>query len=181
MKIDCWPWGCEKIVWGFELSHKYTLKILEPKAGRAGCLSLQKHAEKSETWLVMRGSVWALAVAGGQVCTKILRPFDFLNLPAGTIHRLTALEEGVQVLEASTPDVHAADKSRPKDVVRLHCVHGRAVSPAANADEARIVEFCVQLTEKALWDLENGMLPAEENAGELKPLLGVAALSGVEE
>lgn len=163
IKTDRWVWGTERIIWGFDPSHRYTFKLIEPEKGRAGCMSLQYHHEKSETWVVWRGAIWGLVVVDGVVCTRVMRRGDVQNLPTGTIHRLMGISEDAQVLEPSTPDRHAADKSVPKDVVRLHCVLGREVVEPRNAEEARIVAECIRMTEEAISAIERGELPKEEN------------------
>ena len=163
MTVDEYVWGREIIVWGYDPSHKYTFKILEPKLGKAGCLSLQYHKEKSESWLVLRGSVWALFILGGKVCTRIMREGDVQNVPCGVIHRLMGLSNDAQVAEPSTPDRHAADKSVEKDVVRLHCVFGRSVVKARNAEEERLVSDAVRITLEAAADIERGADPKQYN------------------
>lgn len=160
-KIDTWVWGRERIIWGFDPSHQYTFKILEPKVGRDGCMSLQYHDYKSETWLMLRGEIWALFALDGQVCTKIMRPGDGQNIITGVIHRMMGLTGDAQVAEPSTPDRHAADKSAPKDVVRLHCVHGREVVKGRTAEEQRLVELSIQYSEEAIKCVESGQRPPE--------------------
>lgn len=167
IREDSWVWGKEKIIWGYDPSHQYTFKILEPLPGQSGCLSLQYHFRKSETWLVVRGTVWILAVVGDTVCTRIMRVGDIQNLPCGTIHRITAISAEAQVAEPSTPDAHAADKKAEKDVVRLHCYHGRPVTAPRNDAERRIVELCVQYSNDAMKAIEHGKLPIEHNAATL--------------
>ena len=167
MQVDVWPWGREQIIWGFEPSHEYTLKILEPKKGRTGCLSLQKHDGKSETWICLRGIAWTLVVADGVVCTKLMRPGDVQNLDKGVIHRLMGVTDDVQVLEPSTPDAHAADKTAPKDVVRLHCMMGRECTDPINEKETEIVKRCIEVSEEACAFIDRGELPPEHNAEHL--------------
>ena len=62
IQTDSWVWGNERIIWGYDSSHQYTFKILEPKRGHSGCMSLQYHHVKSETWLVLRGQLWTLFI-----------------------------------------------------------------------------------------------------------------------
>jgi hypothetical protein len=171
---DTWVWGKEKIVWGFDPSHQYTFKILEPLPGRAGCLSLQYHQKKSESWLLLRGQAWILVVVDGKVCTRIMKPRDIQNLPCGVIHRVTAITPDCQIAEPSTPDAHAADKSVPKDVVRLHCYHGRPVMPPKDDVERRIVELCVKYTDEAMKAIAEGKTPKEL---EVEFLVGRGAFS----
>ena len=161
IQIDTWIWGTETIIWGFDPSHQYTFKALAPKKGREGCLSLQYHHEKSESWLQYRGVAWALIVIDNRVCTRILRPGDIQNIPTGTIHRLMGISDDCLILEPSTPDKHAADKSAPKDVVRLHCTMGRAVVAPRDAVEQGIVERSVEVTEEACLAIARGEMPTE--------------------
>lgn len=167
MKKDEWVWGRELIVWGYDPSHRYTFKILEPKKGRQGCLSLQYHDEKSETWLCIRGTAWALVVADGKVCTRLMRPGDIQVLPAGVIHRLMGVTDDVQVAEPSSVDIHAADKETAKDVIRLHCVMGREAAPARSEYEKNIVRKCIEYTEEAIIAIEKGDLPVEHDGSYL--------------
>jgi len=169
---DVWPWGSETILWGFKPDHQYTFKILEPKQGRAGCLSLQYHLKKSESWFVLQGVVWALVVVDKLACTRVMRAGDIQNLPTGTIHRLMGISGDARVIEPSTPDLHAADKSAPKDVVRLHCVLGREVSPARTTQEGELVKECAQITEDAISAIEAGEQPEELNVSRLIGLTG---------
>lgn len=161
--VDNWVWGREQILWGFDPSHKYTFKILEPKRGRAGCMSLQYHHEKSESWLILRGELWALFIVEGKVCTRVLRPGDGQNILVGMVHRMTGLSDDVQVAEPSTPDKHAADKTVPKDVVRLHCVHGRPCDAVRDAAQAALVTQAIEVTEEALRAIDAGQRPREYN------------------
>lgn len=168
---DSWVWGTETILWGSHPDHQYTLKVLEPKVGRQGCLSLQYHNEKSESWVCWSGAAWALAIVDGQVATRILRRGDIQNLPTGIIHRLMSITPDAKVVEPSTPDRHAADKSVEKDVVRLHCVLGRPVAEPRSQAEAALVATAIQYTEQAIAAIERGELPVEHNT-ELMMKLG---------
>lgn len=150
-QVDAYVWGSERILWGNSLSHKYTYKLLMPKVGRDGCLSLQSHKDKSETWLVVKGKVWSLTIKDWKIQTKILNEGDSLSIEAGTIHRLMGLTEGCIVAEASTPDRHAADKSITKDVTRWHCVFGRECSmPPSGEYEKELILAAIKLTEEAI-------------------------------
>ncbi|MCB0354859.1 MAG: hypothetical protein KDD64_15095 [Bdellovibrionales bacterium] len=161
LQRDSWHWGTESIFWGFDPSHQYTLKLLQPKKGRDGCLSLQYHHEKSESWVVLEGVAWAFMIVDGQVCTRLLKKGDVQNLPTGIIHRLMGASDDVKILEPSTPDRHASDKSQPKDVVRLHCVFGRECAAARDSAEEALVERAIVVTEEAILQLERGELPQE--------------------
>lgn len=171
LQVDTWVWGTETIIWGFDPAHQYTFKVLAPKRGRDGCLSLQYHHEKSESWLQYRGTSWALLVIDGEVCTRLLRPGSLQNIPTGTIHRLMGVTDDCMVLEPSTPDKHAADKSVPKDVVRLHCTLGREVSAPRNDVEKSIIDRAIEVTEEACRAIAQGQMPKEYN---LDKLLGIS-------
>ncbi len=175
-KIDIYPWGREQIIWGYASDHKYTFKILEPKPGREGCLSLQYHNEKSESWLVLRGTAWALVVIDNLVCSKLLNAGQVLNLPCGIIHRLMGVSPDVQVAEPSTPDRHAADATVVKDVVRLACVHGRECARTRSADEQQLVEECVRVTDDAIECIQSNRSPPQIHA-ELFSRLGFRDLN----
>jgi hypothetical protein len=161
LKVDQWVWGTERILWGFEPRHQYTFKALEPKLGIDGCMSLQYHHEKSETWLVLRGALWTLFIADGQISTRIMRPRDGQHILTGVIHRLAGMTPDAQVLEPSTPDRHAADKSVQKDVVRLHCFHGRPVVAGRDAVEQRLIDESVEITRRAMDAIAAGRTPEE--------------------
>lgn len=161
LHVDEWVWGTETIIWGYDPAHQYTFKVLAPKKGRLGCLSLQYHHEKSESWFQYTGVAWALLIIGDTVCTRLLRAGDIQNIKTGVIHRLMGVTDDCKVLEPSTPDKHAADKSVAKDVVRLHCVQGREVSAPRHDREALLAARAVTITEEAIEAIENGQLPKE--------------------
>ena len=159
--VDTWVWGTERILWGFETDHRYTFKVLEPHAGKAGCMSLQYHDEKSETWLILRGAIWTLFIVDGKISTRIMRERDGQHIVPGVIHRLAGLSADAQVLEPSTPDKHAADKNVKKDVVRLHCLHGRPCVPGRTEAEKKLIEESIKVTESAMADIAAGRMPKE--------------------
>ncbi len=168
MKVDKWRWGNETIAWGFDLSHEFSFKILEPKLGRKGCLSLQYHERKSECWFVIQGIVWSLFVFDGQVCTRNMRAGDLQGIEKGIIHRMMGVTPDAKVVEPSTPDYHSADKTVEKDTRRLHCIFGRECDNPRSEEEARIVKKCIEVTEEAIACIEREELPPEYNLGVLK-------------
>lgn len=110
------PWGHESIVAAGE--HGYVGKLLTVHAGEA--LSLQYHESKDETMVVLTGE--ALVEHGpapDDLARRTLRPGDRVHLPAGVLHRVTAVTELV-IAEVST----AAPGWR-QDVVRLDDRYGR--------------------------------------------------------
>ena len=105
--------------WGFELlwakTDHYVGKIIHVNAGHA--LSLQYHNVKTETVYLASGRVrYEIGDAGTRRVVDLL-PGDRLHIPAGTVHRVTALEDA-DIFEVSTPEID--------DVVRLEDRDGRA-------------------------------------------------------
>lgn len=163
LQIDKWPWGSETIIWGFKPEHAYTLKLIQPKVGRDGCLSLQAHRQKSETWVVLRGIAWGLAIYEGKVCTQILDVGAVQSNVPGVIHRLAAVSADLQLIEASSLDAHAADKSKPKDVIRYHCYQGRACERASDRITADLITRAIKLSDEAIDLIEQGKIPPQHN------------------
>jgi len=164
---DEWVWGKEFLLSGSKVTDQYTFKILNPKKGKDGCLSLQYHNEKSETWFCIKGIAWALIIVNNKVCTRIMRPGDIQNLDTGVIHRIMSVTDDCMISEASTPDRHAADKSVTKDVIRLHCVHGRECISSDIISKETLAES-IKYTEEAINLIENNKFPEEINSDYLK-------------
>lgn len=109
------PWGRE--IW-FADQPGYAGKVLEVRAGHR--ISLQYHERKTETLLLLSGSVRLTyrPLAAGEVPTPgtsaghefVWQPGQALHVPPRTIHRFEAIADSV-LLEVSTPDL--------TDVVRL--------------------------------------------------------------
>jgi quercetin dioxygenase-like cupin family protein len=106
------PWGYE-LVWA--KTDRYVGKIIHVKAGHA--LSLQYHNGKTETVYLASGRVKYEFQEGDGLRSLVLEPGDRLHIPAGTVHRVTALEDA-DIFEVSTPELD--------DVVRLEDRYGRA-------------------------------------------------------
>ena len=102
------PWGRE--LW-WALTDRYCAKVLEVAPGEA--LSRQYHEVKAESLFVVGGS--GTAEVDGNVLD--LRPGVTFDLAPGTIHRFEAGEQGLVLLETSTPEI--------EDVVRLEDRYGR--------------------------------------------------------
>jgi len=106
------PWGWE-LVWAE--ADAYVGKLLFVRAGES--LSLQYHEVKEESWLVQEGRArLELGEVGGALETIEIAPGDAFRFRAGTVHRVTAVEDTL-VLEVSTPHLD--------DVVRLEDRYGR--------------------------------------------------------
>jgi mannose-6-phosphate isomerase len=115
------PWGHEVIFAGVD--GKYVGKIIHVIAGHA--LSLQYHERKEETSSVLSG---AALIEYGQspetLMSQHLGPGDTIHLPAGVLHRITAITD-LTFVEAST-----AQPGWREDVVRLEDKYGRAGTTA---------------------------------------------------
>ena len=115
------PWGHELIFAAVE--GKYIGKVIHVNAG--GSLSLQYHQEKEETISVISGE--ALVQYGSSADQLIDQRFgagDTIHLPAGVLHRITALSD-LDFAEAST-----AYPGWREDVVRLEDRYGRTGTSA---------------------------------------------------
>jgi quercetin dioxygenase-like cupin family protein len=99
---------------------RYAAKLLFIRAGER--VSLHYHRAKDETLYVLAGEVilehGPREPAGAPRADVRLRAGDSHHVPAGTLHRLIALDDA-QVLEASTPE--------GTDVVRVDDRYGRIV------------------------------------------------------
>src|SRR5512140_3330482 len=98
--------------WGYELhwakTDRYVGKVIHVNAGHA--LSLQYHNQKVETILVFSGKLAFEIKEGDTLVKREMLPGDRVHVPAGTVHRMTAIED-VDLFEVSTPELD--------DVVRL--------------------------------------------------------------
>lgn len=112
-KIDK-PWGHE-LIWA--KTDKYVGKVLYIKKGYS--LSLQYHKVKVETIMVKTGTL-LLEINEDNAGSKFytLKEGEAYHIPCLTIHRMSAVEGDVEVLEVSTPEL--------TDVVRLEDLYGRA-------------------------------------------------------
>ena len=106
------PWGYE-LLWA--KTDRYVGKIIHVNAGHA--LSLQYHNLKTETVYLASGRLLYEIQEGGELVGKHLSPGDRIHVPAGTVHRMTAIEDS-DIFEVSTPEID--------DVVRLEDRYGRA-------------------------------------------------------
>ncbi len=92
--------------WGRELwihnTEQYCGKILEFRKGAR--FSMHFHKLKTETWYVISGRLkfeW-IDFETAKWLTKELLPGTSVHIPSGLAHRLTALTEGVNIMEVST-------------------------------------------------------------------------------
>ena len=115
------PWGHEVIFAAIE--GKYVGKVIHVNAGQS--LSLQYHERKEETISLISGeAVMSYGVVGGELTEVKFGPGDTIHLPAGAVHRVTAVSDIVFV-ESST-----AYPGWREDVVRLEDAYGRSGTSA---------------------------------------------------
>ncbi|HEY1618725.1 MAG TPA: cupin domain-containing protein [Streptosporangiaceae bacterium] len=115
------PWGHELIF--AALDSKYVGKIIRVAAGQS--LSLQFHREKDETISVLSGeAVIEHGPAQDELTEQRFGPGDTIHLPAGALHRVTAVTD-LTFAEAST-----APPGWREDVVRLEDRYGRTGTSA---------------------------------------------------
>ncbi len=115
------PWGHELIFAAAD--GKYIGKIIHVDAGHS--LSLQYHRKKEETISVMIGeALIEYGAAADRLTDRHFGPGDTIHLPAGVLHRITAISD-LDFAEAST-----AYPGWREDVVRLEDRYGRAGTSA---------------------------------------------------
>jgi mannose-6-phosphate isomerase len=115
------PWGHEIIFAAVE--GKYVGKVIHVTAGQS--LSLQYHLEKDETISVLSGAgLFEHGPSADELTSEHFGPGDTIHLPAGAVHRITAITD-LMFAEVST----AAPGWR-EDVVRLEDKYGRAGTSA---------------------------------------------------
>ena len=114
------PWGYE-LLWA--RTDQYAAKFLHVNENHS--LSLQMHEYKHETMCVISGLVQLEIQIDGRSSVVILSPGESFHIPAGTVHRLSAIVDS-DVVETSTPELD--------DVVRLADNYGRATNRVAKPE-----------------------------------------------
>ncbi len=105
------PWGWYE---SLTVDEGHQSKRLHVNAGAS--ISLQYHHFRSEHWVIVKGT--AQVVRGDEMLT--LKPGESVFIPATCVHRLSALEEAVEVLEVQTGTYFGED-----DIVRLEDQYAR--------------------------------------------------------
>jgi mannose-6-phosphate isomerase len=100
------PWGSFE---QFTLNEPSTVKILHVDAGKR--FSLQKHVHRSEYWKVIEGN----GIAHINDEERNVGIGDTIEIPAGTLHRLTGGENGISVLEIAFGPFDESDIERLED------------------------------------------------------------------
>lgn len=107
MRIIKKPWGHEEI---WSETDKYVGKILYIQQGHR--LSLQYHEKKTETVRVMQGVLTLVTKdRHGTVFNRKLQAGESYHVSPGTVHRFSAPDNDVVLVEVSTPELD--------DVVRI--------------------------------------------------------------
>jgi mannose-1-phosphate guanylyltransferase/mannose-6-phosphate isomerase len=106
------PWGHFEAI---DRGPRYQVKRITVLAG--GSLSLQKHAHRSEHWVVVNGE--ARVTIDGDC--KTVRPNESVYIPKGAVHRLE--NRGSEALELI--EVQSGDYLGEDDIVRLDDAYGR--------------------------------------------------------
>lgn len=115
------PWGREELFAGDR--EPYVGKIITLRDGNA--VSLQLHTEKSETLTMLSGRLNVeVGDAQDALDAFTLEPGAALFIPAGVIHRFTAVGDAVFV------EVSTAAPGRRTDVTRLEDRFGRSGTTA---------------------------------------------------
>ena len=115
MKVDK-PWG-----WYYNLTpattvvnHGYLAKELHVNKGHR--LSLQRHQHRCEHWVVVKGE--GLFECDGHV--QIIKPGMHVYIPKRSVHRLTAQDQDIRIVEVQLGDLIFED-----DIERLEDDYAR--------------------------------------------------------
>jgi mannose-6-phosphate isomerase len=115
------PWGSELVF--AEMDDAYVGKIIRVRAGES--LSLQYHHEKMETMCIVEGrAAIDFGVDRAHLEKVELGAGEAIHLTAGTLHRITALED------LMLAEVSLARPGWRTDVVRLEDRYGRTGTSA---------------------------------------------------
>jgi mannose-6-phosphate isomerase-like protein (cupin superfamily) len=100
------PWGSFE---RFTLNEMSSVKILRVSAGKR--FSLQKHSKRNEYWKIIEGSG---IVQVGDILREVVVG-DAVEIPIGSLHRLTGGPEGIACLEICTGEFDEEDIVRTED------------------------------------------------------------------
>ena len=117
-------WGIETT---FGISDKVALKVVTLLPNQA--LSRQVHIVKDEIYAVLKGQGRLELGNQSDMRVHLLSEGDAVHLPAGVIHRLIAGQEGIVIVEASTPEIN--------DIIRIEDAYNRQVNPDFDAHSYR--------------------------------------------
>lgn len=112
------PWGWFETL---ATSPGYLVKRLRITAGQR--ISLQRHRERSEHWVVVTGE-GVMEVDGGSISAC---PGDTLFVPLGGLHRASAGATDLEIIE-----VQLGEELREEDIERFDDDYGRVVKSHFN-------------------------------------------------
>ncbi len=104
------PWGSYQTL---ALADGFQVKILTVNPG--GRLSLQKHAQRAEHWVVVKGEPTLTC----DDVNKVFKRNESIYIPIGAVHRIENFGEGV----AELVEVQVGDYLGEDDIVRLEDVY----------------------------------------------------------
>ncbi|UZK04446.1 mannose-1-phosphate guanylyltransferase/mannose-6-phosphate isomerase [Venatoribacter cucullus] len=110
------PWGC------YEILHPgdgYKIKRLQVKPG--GQLSLQRHQQRAEHWVVVRGEATVIRQQDGELTQEILHANESTFIALGDVHALA--NHGNTLLEMI--EVQSGEYLGEDDIERLQDIYGR--------------------------------------------------------
>tara|TARA_R100001510_G_C7551466_1_gene135096 strand:+ start:296 stop:631 length:336 start_codon:yes stop_codon:yes gene_type:complete len=100
------PWGTHKVVFDGD---NFKVKYICVEKGKS--ISLQKHFNRSESWVVLTGHP---VVTKGK-CKILLKPEDSIYIPKEEIHRIEATHDNVQIIEVQQGICEETDIERISD------------------------------------------------------------------
>src|SRR5690606_21879992 len=110
------PWGCYEILHPGE---GYKIKRLQVKPG--GQLSLQRHQQRAEHWVVVRGEATVIRQQDGGLPEEMLRANEATFFAMGDVQALA--NHGNTLLE--TIEVQSGGYSGEDDIERRQAIYGR--------------------------------------------------------
>lgn len=110
------PWGCYEILHPGE---GYKIKRLQVKPGEQ--LSLQRHRQRAEHWVVVRGEATVIRQQHGELTQEILHANESTFIALGDVHALA--NHGNTLLEMI--EVQSGDYLGEDDIERLQDIYGR--------------------------------------------------------
>jgi len=107
-------WGHETL---FGVTSKIAMKQVTVRPNES--LSRQVHLQKDELYLVIEGRGRLELGTKGDILHELSKG-DVVHLPPGVVHRLMAADDGIVIIEASTPEL--------TDSIRLEDRYDRPVN-----------------------------------------------------
>lgn len=110
------PWG------QYTLLHQHAgFKIKHLRVKPGGQLSLQKHSQRSEHWVVVKGVATVIRLDSGREVVQQLQQNESTFIPSGDVHALA--NQGTDMLEIV--EVQSGGYLGEDDIIRLKDIYGR--------------------------------------------------------